>query len=160
MFAKQLPGGPEPVSVLTKTLMWGDLGRTKDTSSRDKNCRVSACTLYLSFLRISPAVFCLLCLPDKNRVHSSSISRGRRKWSCLPCRHPRPVGRAALAAAVALPFLAYLVFIIFISLDFFLFILCVESALPAFVSVRHMCAWSPWRPDEGGSPGSGIVDVC
>lgn len=100
MFAKQLPGGPEPVSVQTKTLMWGDLGRTKDTSSRDKNCRVSACTLYLSFLRISPAVFCLLCLPDKNRVNSSSISRGRRKWSCLPCRHPCLVGRAGLAYLV------------------------------------------------------------
>lgn len=36
MFAKQLPGGPEPVSVQTKTLMWGDLGRTKDTSSGTK----------------------------------------------------------------------------------------------------------------------------
>lgn len=70
------------------------------------------------------------------------------------------MGRAALATAVALPFLAYLVFIIFISLDFFIFILCVESALPAFVSVRHLCAWWPWRPEEGGSPGSGIVDVC
>lgn len=62
------------------------------------------------------------------------------------------MGRAALAAAVALPFLAYLVFIIFISFISLFFILCVESALPAFVSVRHMCAWLPWRPDEGGIP--------
>lgn len=70
------------------------------------------------------------------------------------------MGEAALAAAVALPFLAYLVFIIFISLDFFIFILCVESALPEFVCVCHMCAWWPWRPEEGRFPGSGIVDVC
>ena len=38
--------------------------------------------------------------------------------------------------------------------------MCVD-ALPAYMSVHHMCAWCPQKPEEGvRSPGTGGTDGC